>query len=404
MDEIIYLDNAATTKPFPEVVAEVMPYITTVYGNPNSKHNAGFEAKKAIELARQRVARFINANPEQIVFTSGGTEANNMVFEMLVPYLRKKNLVVVTSKIEHESILKKVEELHDRYGVGVRYVEVNSRGFIKPSDEVLDLIDKGRVGLISVMSANNETGIEVNIKPLFEYARQHSDRTFLHTDCVQFAGVEPIDVQEIDCDFLSLSAHKIHGLKGCGALYVAHQRDELTSYKPLIYGGSDQEWGLRGGTQNVPAIVGFGKACDMLMEPNTCVNEAYIALHNLSATFLTRLKTETQKRGVKYVVNSDTVKVANIRFDGVDAETLVLMLASKGVCVSAGSACRSNESEPSYVLRAFGLTSEQARNSIRVSFSTDNTRDELCEAAKIIAECVEVLKCGQTDQVADQDT
>ena len=151
MNEMIYLDNAATTKPFPEVVAEVMPYITNMYGNPNSKHNAGFEAKKAIELARQRVARFINADPEQIVFTSGGTEANNMVFEMLVPYLRKNNLVVVTSKIEHESILKKVEELHDRYGIDVRYVEVNSRGFIKPSDEVLGLIDNGRVGLMSVI-------------------------------------------------------------------------------------------------------------------------------------------------------------------------------------------------------------------------------------------------------------
>lgn len=395
---MIYLDNAATTKPYPEVVTEVLPYLINAYGNPGSLHPLGIEAKKAVEHAREQVAKYIGAKPNQIFFTSGGTEANNMVFSMLAGYLKASELMVLTTRIEHESTLKAINRLKYKYGIGVRYLDVHMDGTVTYDKEIEQLIRDGKIGLLSMMAVNNETGFCLADDLQFKRLKLMSpnESMLVHTDCVQAAGYENIDVDWLGCDFMSISAHKIHGLKGAGCLYVRRNSPILD---PLILGGLDQERGLRGGTENVPGIVAFGKACEILSDDsNRCAEENWISLNNLSDSFRCDLERRLKANGVAYTINSNTNKIINVRFDGVDAQTLVLMLASKGVCVSAGSACRSQESEPSYVLQALGLTADQARQSIRVSFSADNTQEELSEAAKIITECVvSLLGKGEGD-------
>lgn len=382
---MIYLDNASTTQIDQSVLDEMMPYMKEKYGNPGTKYSLGREAMRAIDKARENVANLIGASPEQIVFTSGGTEANNLALSSLLcdPIIGDH---VVTTKIEHDSVLNYLHALEKQKDFIVTYLSPDKTGAISVSD-VWGALSKS-TGMVSVMYVNNETGVE---NPVSEIGYLCKERGIsFHTDCVQAITDREIDVNKIVCDYLSISSHKIHGAKGVGALYV---RDTNT-LAPIIHGGHHQEFGLRGGTENVPGIVGFGKACELLRSKRD-VYDPYVYM--LKTEFCAALRHYLANRGIEKVlhINGDSEKqdgkIINLRFDNVDGETLVLLLDACGVCVSAGAACRSHESEPSAVLTAMGLEPDEARNSIRISFSRFNTLIEVREAAKIIADCVRNL-------------
>jgi cysteine desulfurase len=386
---VIYLDNAATTKIYPEVLEAMMPYLTEEYGNAGTIYGLGRNAADAVMNARQQVADFIGAMPEQIIFTSGGSEANNTALKGAAPYLKaigKKHVVV--SAVEHDSVLKAAKSLEKAEGdFCIHTLGVNGNCVVK-TQELQKIIDNKEVGFVSVMYVNNETGA---VNPVREIGKMCGERGILfHTDCVQAAGCQEINVDDIQCDFLSLSSHKIHGAKGAGALYV-RDNSVLT---PLICGGGEQEYGLRGGTENVAGIVGFGKACELQKK---YAKENLEAISSLRSLFYSQLTKELRKSGMDNMMSVNgaypggSAKVLNLCFEGIDGETLLLMLDASGVCVSAGSACRSHESEPSHVLLAMGVTPEKARSSVRVSFSAMNTVEEVIQSAEIIARCVSAL-------------
>lgn len=384
---MIYLDNASTTQVDPEVVEAMMPYLTEQYGNPGTIYSFGRDAKKAVEKARAQVATLIGAKPEQIIFTSGGTEANNMVFSSLADKLRVNDKTeIISTVIEHDSVIKSIENMCIKLGFHSSFIRPNAQGVADINDIISEINEK--TGLVSVMYVNNEVGSENPVKEIGALCKSHG--ILFHTDCVQAAGGHEIDVQKIGCDFLSLSSHKIHGVKGIGALYA---RDK-SLLSPVIHGGDKQEFGLRGGTENVPAIVGFGKACEIATNKQ---HETDVLTSSLKQIFYSSLIAELKKIGLEEVVhiNGDLIikhgKILNLRFDKVDSETLLLMLDAKNICISAGSACRSQESEPSRVLLAMGIEPEDARNSVRVSFSRMNTEEEIEEAAKAMADCVRIL-------------
>lgn len=384
---MIYLDNASTTPVDPLVLEAMMPYLTERYGNPGTLYCSGRQAKKAIEEAREQVAGFIGAEPRQIIFTSGGTEANNMVFFSTVNYLRRmgrRHLIV--SSVEHDSVLKAAKATCMKSLFYMSLLGVDERG-IADFSALSSLITKD-TGLVSVMYMNNETGSENDVESMAKLC--HENDTLFHTDCVQAAGCCELDVKKMECDFLSLSAHKMHGAKGAGALF---SRNPVLT--PMIYGGSVQEFGLRGGTENVAAIVGFGKACELMAANLHDIDRHTTMLKQVFYSTLKQCLAERQLEDAVHI-NGDAIekhgKTINIRFDNVDGETLLLLLDGKGVCVSAGSACRSHESEPSHVLTAMGISPDDARNSIRVSFSRMNSAYEVKRAAKEIADCVGVLR------------
>ena len=383
---MIYLDNAATTQMSSLVLREMLPYLTDEYGNPGTTYSLGRKAAEAVSLARQRVADFIGASPEQIIFTSGGSEANTIAIRNTQKYLNSVGKsMVLTSAVEHDSILRSIDDILsitvgvDKYGVVC-------------ADNVRQALDEHPgIGFVSVMYTNNETGSTNPVAEIGKICAEYG--VFFHTDCVQAAGCQPIDVNEIRCDFLSLSSHKIHGAKGVGALF-AKNKELLT---PQIYGGALQEFGLRSGTENVAGIVGFGKACELAK----LGREEYLAtVSYYRRTFYRTLVSELRKNNLEDIVSINGMpievdgKTLNIRIENVDAETLLLMLDTRGVFVSAGSACRSHESKPSHVLLAMGLTPDQARDSVRVSFSEFNKSSEVVEAAKIMAECISSLRSG----------
>ena len=369
---MIYLDNAATTQMDERVLDAMMPYLTTEYGNAGTLYKFGRAANEAVQKARAQVAALINAEPEQVIFTSGGSEANSLAFHGLKDYLKSVGKThILVSAVEHD----------------VEYIPVSSECRVSPA--VIEGALRADTGLVSVMFANNETGA---INPIEDIGTICMKRGILfHTDCVQAAGCYPIDVVKIGCDFLSVSSHKIHGCKGIGALY-AKDKSKLT---PIVYGGSEQEFGLRGGTENVAGIVGFGKACEI---SSKSLHEDTVWVSTFKQRFFMALNEALKDTGDESCVHVNGMsiltpgKTINLRMDGVDGETLLLMLDGKGVCVSAGSACRSHEAEPSHVLSAMGLSKDEARSSIRISFSKKNTADEAVRAAQILAGCISALR------------
>lgn len=384
---MIYLDNAATTKISESVFNGILPYLTDYYGNAGSMHSLGIESKKAIDLARDRVAKFLGCDADKIIFTSGGSEANNMVFYGVAYFLsnRGKNHIIVSSE-EHDSVLNSVISLCETGNFHCSFISSNKKtGIITPSDIEPFITEK--TGLVSIMGMNNETGAINDIKGISDFLK--SKNIMFHTDCVQAAASLDININEIDCDFLSISGHKIHAPKGIGALYIKDKENIL----PIIYGGSSQEFGLRGGTENVANIVGLGIACENKRN-NTNEDET---ISKLSDDFIVTLKDCLQKNGILNVLkinNENFIKsnrILSIRFDGVDAQTLVLLTSANGVCISSGSACNSREITPSHVLTDLGLTFKQSRETIRVSFSEENTSKDVKHAACIIAECVNYL-------------
>lgn len=386
---MIYLDNAATTQLDPRVLESMMPYLTTQYGNAGALYKFGQAANEAIQEARARVARFIGSNPDNIIFTSGGSEANNLVFHGVKDYLKRIGRThILVSAVEHDSVLRAAKNLI-KDGFDVECIPVLNNGTV-PSAAVERAL-RPDTGLVSVMYVNNETGGENPVSDIGSICLKRG--ILFHTDCVQAAGCHPIDIANIGCDFLSISAHKIHGPKGTGALYVK----DASILSPLIYGGHDQEFGLRAGTENVAGIVGFGKACEIA---NAQQNEDRTIVSTLKQQFVTELQSHFD--GDIVHINGTSLlspgKTVNLRIDGVDNESLILMLDNMGVCISAGSACQSHESKPSHVLTAMGLTTEEARSSIRVSFSRLNTVDEVMDAAHIMASFIDVLRSHRTEE------
>lgn len=390
---MIYLDNAATTKLHPEVLAAMIPFLTEAYGNAGTLYRMGQEAAKAVAAAREQTAGLFGADsPEHIVFTSGGSESNSLVFSGLRKRLAasgKTHLII--SSIEHDSVLKAAEALAGD-GFCITYVAPDFSGRI--SSRRIEEAIRPDTGLVSVMYVNNETGAVNGIKDIGDVCRAKG--VLFHTDCVQAAGQYPIEVDRNLVDFASVSAHKFHGPKGIGALYV---RDPLL-LQPMIHGGDSQEFGIRGGTENTPGIAGMGKAAEIAVEN---MKEDMMEVSSIKQEFYTTLIGALHEKGIGGIVhiNGPAVvemgKILNLRFDGVDAETLLIMADSRGVAVSAGSACNSREAVPSHVLKAMGLTDEEARSSIRVSFSGMNTEDEAVQAGRVIAECVSVLR-GEPSQ------
>lgn len=389
---MIYLDNAATTQIYPEVIDAMEPYLKSSFGNVGSIYRLGNKSAHAIEQAREQVSKFIGCDPQNIIFTSGGTESNNQVFFGLRRYLLEKEKThIITSTVEHDSIIHSLEALMSENEMLIKsqfcvdFLGVNDECVVSLK-EIENLINV-KTGLVSIMYVNNETGATNPIEEIGKICNQHN--ILFHTDCVQAAGLQDIDVKKIGCDFLSISSHKIHGPKGMGALYVK----DMSILSPLINGGMSQEFGLRGGTENVAGIVGFGKACEIATNR---LEDNKKNISNLINTFLFNLQKYAKKYNMenRFRVNctSFPTKIISLRIVGIDAQTLLLILDNNGVCVSTGSACKSHENIPSRVLTAMGLSDEGARETIRISFSDQNTEEEVKEAAMKLVDCVSMLE------------
>lgn len=394
---MIYLDNSATTPIHPEVLKAMMPYLKGGYGNAGAVYRIGRESAKAIQKAREQVAQLFNASVDQIVFTSGGSEGNNMVFSYgmrcMLEERGKKHVVI--SQIEHDSVYEAATHMFKPSGKAdikddfyTQFIHTKSDGTVdvKHLEALLD--EDESIGLVSVMYVNNETGAVNPINHIGEICR---DRGILfHTDCVQAAGCHPIDANIIGCDFATISGHKIYAPKGIGAIYIK----DKTLARSLIYGGTNQEFGLRGGTENVASIVGLGKACDLICSDFGTQRVTVSLLKRLfyenMTSYLKELNLEDRIH-VNGASVGDVGKTLNLRVEDIDSETLLLMLDAKGVCISAGSACHSHRSEPSRVLTAMGLSDDEARDSVRISFSSTNTPAEIEEAAAIFSSCIKTL-------------
>ncbi len=375
----IYLDNAATTRVTNEVLSEMLPAFGETFGNANSLHSFGRDAQALVDKARDRVANAINAERGEIYFTSGGTEANNWALFGLAMANRAKGNHIITSSIEHHSILdtcKKLEEM----GFEVTYLPVDDKGLVSVAD-LLHYINQKTI-LVSIMASNNEVGTIQNLKTIATIA--HEKNVLFHTDAVQAIGNFKIDVKDIGIDAMSMSGHKIHGPKGVGALYVK----KGVKIDNIIYGG-EQERGKRGGTLNVPAIVGFGKAMEI-----TASN--YIIdckkLKSLRDYFVSRIMEEISDVIQNGHIHQRVAGMVSLSFTGVNGEALSNLLDLKGIAVSTGSACSSGSREPSHVLMAMGLGPEQAQSTVRFSFATDNTREQIDYVVETLKTSVAFLR------------
>lgn len=375
----VYLDNNATTTVAPEVFEAMRPYFVDDYGNASSIHLRGQRARSAVEASREQLARLLNARPSEIVFTSGGTESDNQSLFGIVRASRPEAKHVITTTIEHSAVLHTAKELEKR-GVRVTYVPVGPSGVVDPAD-VEKAIEPDTV-LISVMHANNEIGTIQPLEEIGRIAREHD--VYFHTDAVQSVGKIPVDVERLGVDLLSLSAHKLHGPKGVGALYVR----KGTILRPLMYGGH-HERDRRPGTENVPGIVGLGKAAELagrhLADGMRRVGRLRDRLEEgiLSCVPLATISGDTSRR---------LPTTSNISFDYIEGEGFVIAMDLKGVECSTGAACSSGSVEPSHVLTAIGRKPEQARSSIRFSLGKFNTAEDVDYALELLPRVVEQLR------------
>ncbi|CAN5820978.1 cysteine desulfurase NifS [soil metagenome] len=380
----VYLDNSATTPIDGEVVDAMLPFLTEKFGNASSIHFFGQEARAAVDKARHQVAEIINSRPNEMVFTSGGTEANNLAIRGLIEANEKYGKHIITSQIEHSAVKNVCEDLEKR-GFEVTYLHVYEDGIVKIED-VKNSIREDTI-LISIMTANNEIG---TIQPIGEIGKivraekETGKKIWFHTDAVQAIGKMSVDVEEFSCDLLSLSAHKLYAPKGVGALYV--RRGVRLHAQNL---GGHQERERRGGTESVPHIVAFGKACE-LAKSNL----------NQTAEHLTNLRDKFEN-GVAETINdfefngnreNRLPNISNVSFRFIEGEGLLINLDLQGVAVSTGSACSSGSLEPSPVIRALGRNDELARGAIRFSFGKDNTEDEVDYVLQVLPKAIENLR------------
>ena len=368
-EKIIYMDNNATTPIHPEVKKAMIDAIG-VFGNPSSLHGPGREARQLVEAAREKVASFIGASPEEVMFVGSGSEANNTILNALTcqrmscAYHHEGLNKIVTTTIEHPCVLEASKCLQEK-GIDVSYLDVDMHGKID-IEQLKDVITDN-TGLVSVMMANNEIGTIQDIKTIAEIVHQHG--ALFHTDAVQAVGKIPVIVQELGVDFLTLSGHKIYGPKGIGALYVR----KGAPFCPLIRGGH-QERGRRAGTENTLGIVGLGKAIEMRSQEMEAEENRLL---ELKAT----LKKGIEERipDIQFIGHpTDCLPgTLNVSFDGAEGEAIILYLDLEGIAVSTGSACASGSLDPSHVILATGLPAECAHGSIRISLGRENTREEV---------------------------
>ncbi|MDI6887699.1 MAG: cysteine desulfurase NifS [Candidatus Thermoplasmatota archaeon] len=380
----IYLDHAATTPIAQEVLKEMLPYFTEFYGNASSLHSFGREAHNAIEKARAQIANLIKAKEEEIIFTSSGTESDNLAIKGIA--YRHKELItdfegphIITSAIEHPAVLETCKYL-EQQGFRVKYLPVDKYGFVNV-EELENSISKGTF-LITIMHANNEIG---TIEPIEEIGKIAKERdVILHTDAVQSFGKVPIDVGKMNADLLSVSAHKIYGPKGVGALYIKRG----VQVEPFIHGGG-HERGLRSSTENIAGIVGLGKAAELAQQRIES-----------DAAYMTKLRDKlikniTENVEESYLNGHPTKRLPNnahFRFTGIEGESLVLSLDEKGIASSTGSACSSKKLEPSHVLLAIGLNEVEAHGSLRLTLGRENTEEEIDYVLSVLPEVVERLR------------
>ncbi len=375
----VYLDNAATTALSPKVLEQMMPYLTAIYGNPSSPHSFGQEARKGVEHARDQVAKALNALPEEIIFTGCGTESDNTVLFGVAERYAKKGNHIITTNVEHHAILHTCEALEKR-GIEVTYLPVDENGMVTAEQVANAITDK--TILVSIMFANNEVG---TIMPIAEIGKVCRERGVLfHTDAVQAVGHVPIDVKAMNIDMLSLSAHKFHGPKGVGALYMK-KGIRLPAY---VMGGA-QERNRRAGTENVAGIVGLGAAIELATE-NLAESAARMTKlrDKLIAGIAARIP-EVKLNGHPTLRLPNNV---NYSIKYIEGESILLMLDMNGIAASSGSACTSGSLDPSHVLLALGLTHEVAHGSVRLTLSDETTEEDIDYVLEILPKVAERLR------------
>lgn len=384
---MIYLDHAATTPVRPEVKEAMLPYLTEQYGNPSGLYQLAADSKQAVESARKTIADTLDCEPEEIYFTSGGTESDNWALTAAVERWRRNNREdtekkachIITTTVEHHAVLHTCQAL-EKEGCEVTYLKVNERGQISP--EELEKAIRPNTALISVMFANNEVGTIQPIEKIGEIAKKYG--ICFHTDAVQAYGHLPISVRRLGIDMLSASGHKCNGPKGIGYLYVKKEVD-LPSF---IHGGA-QERARRAGTENVPGIVGFGKAAELahmrmeLREAQTAAMRDYLIDRLLKEIPFTRLNGSQNHR---------LAGNCNVSFQFIEGAALLILLDEEGICAAAGSACSSGSKEPSHVLKAMGIPDAIAHGTLRLTIGYQNTMEEMNRAAEAIKKCVERLR------------
>jgi len=375
----IYVDNAATTRVDDDVLKEMLPYFSDNFGNASSIYSIGRDAKKAIEIARKRVADVLNAEPGEIIFTGCGSESNNTALRGIAHANKNKGNHIITSKIEHPAILETCKDL-ERQGYEVSYIDVDENGIVK-IDELKKAINNSTI-LISIMYANNEIGTIQPIEELGRIASEH--KIVFHTDAVQAVGNIKIDVKKLNIDMLSLSAHKFYGPKGVGVLYVR----KGIKFESFLTGGH-QEGGKRAGTENVAGIIGLGKAIELAYKELDKNNKHLLDLRDYYFK-------QVQDKIEHVKINGDLEKRlpgnTNVSFRFIEGEGLILNLDLKGIYASSGSACTSGSLDPSHVLLAIGLSHEIAHGSLRVTFGKHNTKEEVDYIVNSLAEVVKKLR------------
>ena len=382
---MIYLDNAASTAVHPEVVKEMLPYFDTQYGNPSSIHQFGRKAKNAVQKARKQVAVLIGAEPDEILFTSGGTESNNTILYGIsnlmshaLPQLQKRNHII-TSSIEHEAILQPCKNLEE-IGCKITYLPVDESGMVDLPDVANSLTENTII--VSIMFANNEVGTIQPIKEISEVCKKYD--VLFHTDAVQAVGKVPINVKELGVDALSVSSHKINGPKGIGALFIK----KGLRVAPQILGGG-QENGMRSGTENVASIVGFGKACEIAKER---LNENISHFQTLHSLMLSRIVKEIPLVKLNGHPEKRIFNNIHLTFLGVQGEDLIIKLDEHGIAASTGSACSVHTQEASHVLKAMGFDHLQITGSLRMSFGYMNTLDEVDQTVQVLKKVIAELR------------
>jgi len=374
---LIYLDNAASTPVHEKVIEEMMPYFREQYGNPSSIHRHGRLANVAIQNSRKRIASLINANSNEILITSGGTESNNTAIYGIVSQSKGKH--IITSTIEHDAILEPCKRL-EKEGCRISFLPVDKYGFVNPEDLKKEISND--TCLVTIMYANNEVGTIQSIKKMVQIAKEKN--IIFHTDAVQAVGKIPIDVKELGVDLLSISSHKINGPKGVGAIYI---RNSVT-ISPLILGGG-QENGLRSGTENVASIVGFGMSCELAKNN---MNENADHLKRLTTKLTTRVLREIPATTLNGHPDMRTPNNTHFTFLGVSGEDLIIKLDENKISASTGSACSVKIQKASHVLKAMGFSHEQVTGSLRLTVGITNTEQEIDQTVDVLKNVVQELR------------
>ncbi len=377
-DEFIYLDNNATTPIDPAVIEEMLPFLTKYYGNPSSGYAFAAKARKAVNVARQQLAALLGCEPPEIVFTSGGTESNNAVIAAALQFEPRGRHVVV-SAVEHSAVLRPCQDL-DKRGCHVTFLGVDRHGKIDLAE--LEAAIRPETALVSMMWANNETGVLFPIEGIADICRQKG--VLFHTDAVQAVGKIPIRLRDTAINFLSLSAHKFHGPKGVGALYV----NRRTLFSPLVAGGG-QENGRRGGTENVASIVGLGKAAELA---GKYLADGKCSVRSMRDRFEKAILESVSGASVNGGGALRIPNTSSLSFEGIESSAALLLLDRHRICCSAGSACRTGSQEASHVLRAMNPNGDGARRSLRFSFGRFNTEAEIDRAIEVVPKVIEKLR------------